>query len=179
MNNTTQISTITTTSSLNNTTTKFISIPYVRGLFENIKHLLKKYNISTAGNAHNALSKSIFSKIKDSTTKEMQSNLIYKVNCECNSIYIGMTKQYLKSRIQQHISDSKNTTNITKKKSALSDHLISTNHTISFDDVTIVNRELKYRKRNIMEMLYIKKYTNTLNKQTDSEYIQNIYNNII
>lgn len=165
----------TTTNSINN----FVAIPYVRGLFENIKNLLKKYEITAVGNAYSPLSKLIFSQLKDPTPKELQSNLIYRVKCECEAAYIGMTKQYLKTRIAQHISDSKNTNNTNKKKSALSEHLNNLKHTITLDDVTIINREDKYRKRSIMEMVYIKKHTDTINKQTDSDYIQNYYNNIL
>lgn len=162
----------------NKASQKYVSIPYVRGLFENIKHLLKPHNITVVGNALSPLSKTIFSHLKDATPKEQQSNLIYKVKCECNASYIGMTKQYLNTRIKQHISDSK-TTNTKKKKSALSEHLNLSKHKINLDDVTVINRESNYRKRSIMEMLYIKKHTNLLNKQTDSDYIQNNYNNIL
>lgn len=51
-------------------------------------------------------------------------------------------------------------------------------HKISMENVEIIDKENQYRKMCILEMIHIKRSSNSLNKQSP-EYIQNTYNNII
>lgn len=163
-------------------TTKYIGIPYVKGLFHKLKLMMNEYNFSLVGYASNAFHHTIFSKLKDPTPKEDKSSIVYEITCECGSQYIGITKQYMLTRYKQHIYDANLKTknlNSTKKCSALSSHLAENHHKITFDNMKIIEREPKYRKRNILEMLHIKKRNNIINKKTDVEHIQNAYDNIV
>lgn len=152
----------------------YASLPYIRLLFEQIQSLLAQYNFKTVGRNYQNLEVTIFSKLKDQIPKELKSNIVYKVSCSCGSNYIGQSKQYMKKRLYQHQYDVKKTSNI----SALSQHLKESGHNISIDNVSILANESKYIKRSILEMIHIKK-GNNINKQEDSEYIQNLYNNLI
>lgn len=161
---------------------KYIGIPYIKGLYHKLKYMLKEHSFTLVGYALKPLDRVFFSNLKDPIPKECQSSVVYEATCECGCQYIGITKQYLHSRFKQHIYDSKSKTNNSttqKKVSALSTHLAENNHNITFDDFKIIEREANYRKRNILEMLHIKKRNNTMNKITDAEHIKSFYDNII
>lgn len=152
---------------------QYVSLPYVEGLFENIKNLLIKYDIKAVGRTHNNLGKTVFTNTKDKTPKELNSHVVYKATCDCGVSYIGQTKQSLKCRIYQHNNDAKKQN--TESHSALSNHIRTSQHTITSDNFRILEKEKNTTKRRIMEMIHIKKSNNTLNKQTDTDYLQNIY----
>lgn len=120
----------------------------------------------------------IFSNLKDKTPKELKSNLIYRATCPspCNKTYIGRTKQFLHKRVYQHIYDKKSHK---KSRSALSKHLQEEDHIVTIDNFEILKTETNFNKRNIAEVIYIKKNLNTLNQQTDTSYLSNQYDNII
>lgn len=161
------------------TTKKYVSIPYIKGLFERTKFLLQKYDLETVGSACESLNIGVFSKLKDKVPLEKQSNVVYQVVCDCGSTYTGQTKQHLKTRINQHKNDATHITSDVNKKSALSNHIKNSSHTLSLNNVKVIDRENNYRKRSILEMIHIKKSKNSINKQTDSEYLKNYYDNII
>lgn len=84
--------------------------------------------------------------------------------------------ELLKDRIYQH----KYNINIKNNEhSALCDHAIVNNHTPLWDKAKIVYRESHKKKREVLEMIAIKKTKNCLNKQTDSVMLLATYNNII
>ena len=91
-------------------------------------------------------------------------------------MYIGQTIQYLEQRILNHQYNIRKKNN---KHSALCDHVINTEHVVNWDDVEIIHRESKQRNRDVMEMIYIKKTRNTINKQVECKYLSNIYNQIL
>ncbi|KAI4474396.1 hypothetical protein M0804_014882, partial [Polistes exclamans] len=84
---------------------------------------------------------SICTKLKDKVDKFDQSNLVYKIPCECEKSYIGQTKKKLKKRLDLHKNDCKpvnvNKTNTT----ALAKHHFNTGHIFKFDAATILDLE--------------------------------------
>lgn len=160
----------------------YLSVPYIKDLFEKIKKMLGNFNIKTVGRANESLGSCVFSKIKDKTKKEHQSNVVYQVTCECGCQYTGQTKQFLGKRMYQHTYDSKKLDlepSVSNSRSALSSHMKSENHTFDMNNVKILEKESNYRKRCILEMIHIKKSEKSINKQIDSDYIQNAYGNIL
>lgn len=158
---------------------RFITLPYIKGLFENVSSFTKKFDFKTVGRSYKSLGSNIFSEIKNKTPKEYCKNIIYKCVCSnCNMCYIGQTKNQLQRRISKHISDVKHTNN-DLNMSALTRHMKSTGHMISIDDVSILDYEKNYKKREILEMIHIKKTQNTMNKQNDTLTLPAQYNTII
>lgn len=158
------------------TDNKFVAVPYVQGAFERIKKTFNKYNITVVGRGDHNLKKFVFSKVKDQVPKSLQSHLIYRIKCSCGLVYIGQTLQYLEKRISNHqyhirIKDNKH--------SALCDHVINTEHVVNWDDVEIIHRENRQHKRDVLEMIYIKKTPNTINKQIECKFLSNTYNHIL
>lgn len=121
-------------------------MPYVKGLTEKIKNVFNKVNISIALKPTNTLSKHFFTKLKNTTEKDLRSNLIYQVNCnDCNDLYVGETCQYLKKRMYQHNNDSKK--NYLEMKGALYNHLKEKSLNFILDNVIILGIESSVFKR--------------------------------
>jgi hypothetical protein len=157
---------------------KFVSIPYVRGLHEKLTPLFRKFDLNLVGRADRPLDKILFSKLKDKTPKEQQSNIVYNITCECKKEYVGQTMQYFQTRFKQHKSDGKNNCK-TENKSALSQHLSSSGHLIDFDSASVCRREPNRIKRNIFEMMQIRKTPNALNLKADTVHLPSIYDHLL
>lgn len=159
-----------------NSKEKFVSVPYIKGVFEKIKPLFEKENIKVVGKGSNNLKKNMFSQIKDKIPINKQSHVIYSVKCSCDSVYVGQTMRHLEKRIADHQyhTRTKNSTH-----SALCEHLIDTKHTVNWDHIKILHKEHKQNVRDVMEMIYIKKTDKTINKQNECKFLSNTYNNIL
>jgi predicted GIY-YIG superfamily endonuclease len=157
---------------------KYASVPYVRNLFEKIRPLFRNYNLELVGRSSHSLEKQIFSKSKDKIAKEQKSNIIYNIECECRKVYVGQTSQYFHTRFKQHQRDGANRTE-TSNKSALSQHLNRTDHIISFQNAKILAMESNKTKRDILEMIRIKRTQNTLNLKTDTSLLPQSYDHLI
>ena len=102
----------------------------------------------------------LFSKTKDRIDKFDISNIVYKIPCRgndsesCNMVYVGTTKNKLKTRIAGHKSDQKYR-HISTQKTALTSHCANLNHFPNFQDTSVLNRENNYKRRFMLEMLQI------------------------
>lgn len=105
----------------------------------------------------NSLGKSALKSTKDRVPKIEKSNLIYSINCEnCNKIYIGQTRQYLKKKRHYQHQYSVDKTDVSS--TALARHAHENKHTFNFNDTKMIGYENNQRKRDILEMYYIKKH---------------------
>ncbi|XP_075157884.1 uncharacterized protein LOC142231151 [Haematobia irritans] len=96
-----------------------------------------KYNLAHKSN--NTL-KNLFTNTKDNIPLSETPNVIYEIPCDgkskekCQMIYIGTTKNKLKTRLSGHKSDIKIRNNNSKlQKTALATHCAATNHQPNFD----------------------------------------------
>lgn len=154
---------------------KYISMPYIPTVSENISNILKPYNITIAHKPFNT-TKKFFTKLKPELKTNDETNTIYKIDCNnCNSTYIGQSKQYLHKRIYAHKYDIRTMNNST----ALTKHATEQNHSFDFENVQILKREQNYFKRSIHEMIEIKKHRNAINNRTDIENLSEIYFNLL
>ena len=147
---------------------KYISIPYVNELSENLQKLFKKYDINICHKNFNLLSKN-FSKLKAKTPMNKKSNIIYQIPCNnCSGIYIGQTSQYLENRLKSHKYDKKN-------KTALNNHERTKNHTFNFEKTKILKSENNKKKREFLEMIEIQKNKNSINDKKDVDGLSKNY----
>lgn len=150
---------------------KFVTLPYIPQLSENISNILKQHNIQTAHKNINNL-KFLYSKLKDKNPLNKTTHCIYEIPCQhCDTVYIGQTKQLLEERIKGH----KYSNNIT----ALNKHCSNTGHRFNFNNIKILNKEQNQKTRLILESIYIQKNPNACNDKTDTENLSNIYNLLI
>jgi len=102
-----------------------------------------------------------------------QSNVVYRVSCnECDATYVGQTKRQLQTRMREHRSDINRRSS---SPSVISEHRLTYNHDFKWDKVEILDNERTYNKRIISEMIHIKKQTNSINKQIDTEQFPELY----
>lgn len=91
------------------TDVRYCSFPYIPQLSENVNKIVRKYAPDVVLSFRNVCSVSdVFTNMKDKIPLLKQSGVVYSVECQCNKKYIGMTAQYLESRIKQHQNDVKN-----------------------------------------------------------------------
>ena len=144
----------------------------------------KKY--SMAHSTYNTLCR-LFSKTKDKINKFEMSNLVYKIPCRgndnenCNKVYVGTTKNKLKTRLAGHKSDHKYNKTSSTQKTALSLHCSKSDHCPDFDNTSILNTENNYKRRYMLEMLQIIKVplTQRINYRTDIENIAQNYRHLV
>ncbi|XP_026825421.1 DNA cross-link repair 1 protein-like [Ooceraea biroi] len=87
----------------------FVSIPYVKGVSENLSGLLKDCQFRTVYSVFKKLN-SLIKLGKDRLSKGERTGVVYQINCmDCEACYIGQTKRHLNTRIREHQLD------ITKK----------------------------------------------------------------
>lgn len=150
---------------------KYASLPYISNLTPELKNILRSDNLKIA-NRLALPAKSLYSKLKDPTPTPYQSNVVYKINCaDCSQCYIGHTSRNLSGRITSHISDCK----LKPQACALSSHCNNLKHNIDFKSATVLDSERNLIKRSFLEMFYIYKYENTMNKKTDVDGLSTIY----
>ncbi|KYN18349.1 hypothetical protein ALC57_09345 [Trachymyrmex cornetzi] len=114
---------------------------------------------------------------KDALKKNCKSNVVYKISCnDCDASYVGQTGRQLKTRISEHRNHIRHKS---ATRSVVTEHRLFNNHDFRWDDVKILDEEPIYRKRLISEMVNIKKQTNSLNLQTDTEGLHKAYLPII
>uniref|UniRef100_A0A6M2DT15 Putative penelope-2 aae n=1 Tax=Xenopsylla cheopis TaxID=163159 RepID=A0A6M2DT15_XENCH len=164
---------MTTHTTENNTTASFIKLPYIHTNCNFFKKLLKKHNIRTVFVSENNLKKQIFTKLKTSITKDLQTNIIYKIDCQdCGDCYVGETSQYLHKRIYQHTQDQNNSNNKTKESkknlTELTRHTQTNNHKFDFENTQILYKETNQIKRRIIESYYIHTVKNSVNNRTNT-----------
>ena len=125
-------------------------VPYVKGFSEKVQRIYKRHGIQCALKPSNTL-RSMLVRPKDPRPKLDTSDVVYRIPCSsCDQPYIGETGRHLKCRIQEHkdsvskvanqkFTRSRATQEKEKEhKSALADHAAQLNHTIDWDNASIL-----------------------------------------
>ena len=77
---------------------RYTVLPYINGLTEPLKILLKRHDIRTTTKPLHTLEQHLPSP-KDRPLPEKQTNVVYKINCaDCSSSYIGETGRAFETR---------------------------------------------------------------------------------
>jgi len=99
---------------------QFFTIPYIMSVFEKFKKMAKKkHSLNLAFASHNSLSKYIKTR-KDQLDPLSRCCVVYKISChECEASYVGQTKRLLKTRVKEHRTYIKKSSD---SPSVLSDH---------------------------------------------------------
>ena len=127
-------------------------IPYSQGLSEQIRRVLRKFNIRTAFRSGLSLGK-LLTKVKDPVPPEDRSGVIYKISCLCGDTYIGETERNANIRIKEH----KAACRLAKfEKLAVAEHAWMDGHIIEWDQVEILDTSKDLNERKVKEALYIK-----------------------
>ncbi|XP_011859448.1 PREDICTED: uncharacterized protein LOC105556944 [Vollenhovia emeryi] len=154
----------------------YIRFPYIKGVSESVNHKLRKVGINTLLTIPKKLD-CIIKKEKDALTNDQKVEVVYKIDCKyCNASYVGQTKRHLKTRINEHAKDiMKHVGN----HSVVSKHRTSLGHDFDWSTPHVLHRESNTRRREIAEMVFIKRTKDTINLQNDTENLNDIYDRII
>ena len=90
--------------------------------------------------------------MKDKDNINVKSSIVYEIPCkDCDRVYIGQTKRYMKIRIREHKNNIKNAVN---NHTSLTKHRMNESH--SFDYKTkVICVKRNYTKRITKEMTNI------------------------
>jgi len=157
---------------------RYFKIPYIKNLSEELAKKLRNdnsaiafYNTKNVGN--------LFSKVKDKEKNELKSNIVYQIPCcNCDSSYIGQTKQYLKNRMADHKRDC-NIIHVNNPKTGLAKHHFNEGHNFDFKNVKVLDQSANLQKRLFLEMSHIQKCKPNVNLNQDVQDLSIIYKNII
>ena len=109
--------------------------------------------------------------VKDVLPKKLCSGIVYSFKCNSyNTIYYGKTKHHFYIRAAEHMGISHLTNKRLKnvKQSAISDHLLTCDCNINFDDFTILSKDSNNINLLIKESLLISCDKPILNKTVKS-----------
>src|SRR5436190_52460 len=113
---------------------------------------------------------------KDRLSNKDKMDVVYKINCrDCDASYVGQTGRKLSTRLAEHRNHINRNTS---QSSVITDHRLS-NHEFDWDEVVVLDNEKVLGKRLISEMIFIHRQSNSLNKQQDTENLNNAYRQII
>ena len=99
------------------------------------------------------------------------TEVVYRFSCKaCKTTYVGEAKRALRVRLD-HIKNKQKNSVVTLHKNNVHDY--------RWDKVTILDKESNYFKRLISEMIHINLEDNSLNKKTDVNSLNRIYNGIL
>ena len=109
---------------------------------------------------------SIFNIPKDSVPHELTCGVVYKIGCnDCEKVYIGQTKNSLKTRVGQHRAALRL---CQPAKSAVAEHIIiMSGHQINWQGASIIARESNWRKRLFLESWMTEKHGKTCLNRSD------------
>ena len=101
--------------------------------------------------------------------------MIYQINCKeknCKANYIGQTKRALSIRLDEH---KKNINRHPKYHNVVTQHRLDFGHEMDWNKPRILDIETNWYRRLTSEMLHIKSNNCTLNAQTDTKKLSDIY----
>lgn len=152
-----------------------ITLPYVGKTSEIISRRIRKLGLDTIFTVPKKLDL-IIRKHKDKLDPKKLTGVVYNIKCTgCNASYIGQTKRHVETRMREHCN------NIKKDESSysvVSKHRLMNGHDFDWSP-QILHRENHTKKREIAEMFFIKRNSNTVNLQRDTENLSPIYTEII
>ena len=142
----------------------FAVLPYIQGVTERLQRVYKKHNLSLYSKAGHTV-RNVVVKPKDPLEKKEKCGVIYKSECsECGEVYIGETERSLGERAEEHETSLR----LRDMKSALSQHLEKTGHTVMtkkvIDSVEVIDSESKTAHRKIKEAIHIRLQGAKLNR---------------
>ena len=156
---------------------KYLSLPYINDRSEIIafkikkvvKEFFPKVNLRIAFKSPAQLGDHFTFKDKVSDPKK-QSLVVYHLKCmDCDADYIGKSERILNERVLEHLKD---------KESHVFQHIHNEKHRMDVENIKILDRAGNDLRLQYKEMLYIRKFNPSLNRQMNSELFTLIIRNL-
>jgi len=129
-----------------------VRIPWIPVIGPKLRKTLKKYGCSVIFSSGRNL-KDMLCNHKTPLPKNSGSG-VYKLECECSSVYVGETKKQIRTRIKEHEHD------VFKgkwKASGATEHAERCQQAFKWEDVTTIANEPDYRRRKVREAIEIRR----------------------
>ena len=121
--------TTTTEANDNTTPTTIATIPYIKGISENISCIPQTFNICVSQKPITTLHQ-LLTNVKDKDEPRNRQGAVYKINCsDCHASYNGETGRNLTTRLTKH----KRATRKGDVNNHIAEHHQLTNHTTDWD----------------------------------------------
>ena len=111
----------------------------------------------------------------DRVPEILQSNFAYKYKCgSCTASYYGKTYRQMKVRVSEHQSVSARTGKRVQGtlSTSVRDNMLNCDHTVAWEDFSIISRESNYYSQETKESLFIKRENPSLNR---NKYTQELF----
>jgi hypothetical protein len=168
-----------------------VIIPYIHGVSERLRRVLKQHKIGTTYRPINKISQMIVHP-KDKITQEDKCGVVYRIPCSnCERVYIGETGRKLSTRLSEHKKDyetSRSAGVSTRSirlssaseihKSAITDHMLQQNHLPNWTDIKILSQDENNNTRRIRESIWIRKEKN-MNRDEGAYHLTHLYDSIL
>jgi hypothetical protein len=141
-----------------------VVLPYIQGTSEQLRRAFLKHKISVSFKPHKTLGQLLVHP-KDKPDKKDICGLIYHIKCDghpkeqCSMDYIGETERNLKARFMEHRRPSSTSSEVSRHI-----HDCKPDHTITMENVRILDREPSWFERGVREAIYIRALRPALNK---------------
>lgn len=156
----------------------FVSVPYVKGMTEQISKTMNRYDYRVSCKPLNKIKDKLFTHTKYNVEKNKKTDVIYQIECKyCDNKYIGQTKQFLKKRVYAHQYSVK-TKNL--NSTGLAQHSVNNRHSFDFNNIKILDTIHNVKQRLVAESLYIKKCGDrSCNTQIELNGLDTRYDNLL
>ena len=145
------------------------TIPYLAGVSESLRRILRSYGIITHMKPQNTL-RSLLVAPKDKTNKLDKAGAIYGLSClDCSSTYVGETARALRTRLSEH----------ERPTSPVGEHASKEQHQIDWEGVRILDREDNWYRRGVREAIHIRRTGSDLNRDRGRHDLPVVYNKLL
>ena len=138
-----------------------INLPYVEGTSEKLRRILRSHKIRST--FYTEMCK-LLCKPKDRVATEDKNNIVYEIDCSnCEAVYFGESKRFLKSRSDEH---KRFVSNCDCDKDEIAKHCWEADHNFNQDQKKVIARESRLIpiSMKIKETLHSLKNPNHSNK---------------
>ena len=138
-----------------------ISLPYVHGVSEALKRVLKPIGARTVMKPNQTIMKKLVHP-KDVVPDIERSNVVYRIPCvTCHATYVGETKMKLGKRVDQH---RKAVQRAEVEVSALAEHVWKFDHKVDWGHAAILDCNSNLHERLTLEACHIRRQSLPLNR---------------
>ncbi|XP_064635226.1 uncharacterized protein LOC135492606 [Lineus longissimus] len=151
-----------------------VVLPYIKGFSEELRRILKGYNIQAYFKPTNTL-RQLLVRPKDKLDKHQVTGPVYHIPCgDCPASYVGETERSLKARFLEHRRPSSTTSEVSRHI-----HTAEPGHNIDIENAKVFEVEPRWYERGVKEAIHIRTLQPTLNKDGGRHNRSPIWSNIL
>jgi hypothetical protein len=135
-------------------------LPYCNNTYGRISRMLARFNMKSVTLPYRKIA-SYLPPVKDAIG--LKTPGIYKIPCECSTVYIRQSGRSIHLRIKEH---DRHIRLVQPEKSAMAEHSLIHDHKIRLQDTKLLSAVTGYAERLIREAMEIEMHPNSKNRKT-------------